>query len=147
MGETEIEFEVEVEGDPEPEERLEAAFDRYLDRQEQRDISTKYLSVRKSSKIVIIDITNIHYLKAAGVYVEACLEDGSSEFLDKSMDKVIQILPARFVRIHRSYIVDITRIEAYRHAGGGNYEVHLKTGETLPLSRQKYKDLQLLLNY
>jgi two-component system response regulator LytT len=128
-------------------ERLEIALDRYLSRKENHEISTRYLSVRKSNQISVIDITNITHLKAAGVYVEAHLENGSSEFLDKSMERVLHILPPRFIRIHRSYIVDLTRISGYRHAGGGNYEVILKSEKTLPLSRQKYKELQEVLNY
>jgi len=128
-------------------ERLQVAIERYLSRQEKREISTKYLSVRKANQISVINIDHILYLKAAGVYVEANLENGSSEYLDKSMERVLQILPPRFIRIHRSYIVDINQVEGYRHAGGGNYEVHLRNGQSLPLSRQKYKDLQALLNY
>ena len=132
---------------PFDESRLKLAISRFQNAQEKQEISTKYLSIRKANQISVIDISKIIYLKAAGVYVEAYLENGKSEFLDKSMDRVMQIIPARFMRIHRSYIVDIKRLEGYRHAGGGNYEVILKNETTLPLSRQKYKDLQELLNY
>jgi len=132
---------------PFTEERLQAAFDRYFDLQEKREIKTKYLSVRRGNQIITLSIDDIIYFKASGIYVEAHLTNGKKEFLDKTMDRLGQILPSRFVRTHRSYSVDLNQIESYGHHGGGTYKLTLKSGETLPLSRHKYKELHDLLNY
>ena len=63
------------------------------------------------------------------------------------MDKLLQILPMRFFRTHRSYIVDLNHLSSFKHAGGGIYEVALQNDIRLPLSRQKYKELQTVMNY
>jgi two-component system LytT family response regulator len=48
----------------------------------------------------------------------------------------------RFVRIHRSTIVNLERIRALELQDGGEYEVVLKAGARLRLSRRFRKALQ-----
>jgi len=43
--------------------------------------------------------------------------------------------PLRFVRIHRSAIINIDRVESLERTVNGDYRVFLKDGSTLPLSR------------
>ena len=128
-------------------ERLAAALARYRERREQRDITARFLTPRKEGQNVVVPVAQIRYFKAAGVYVEAHLLNGKVEILDKTMDGLGEILPPRFVRIHRSYLVDLRQVAAYRHTGGGAYQVTLKNEEVLPLSRQKYRELHEWLNY
>lgn len=131
---------------PFDERRLRTSFDRFFERVEINS-TTKYLSVRKNNENVLLEIEEIYFFKAAGIYVEAHLKDGKVELLDKTMDRLGQILPSNFIRIHRSYFVEISEIESYKHVGGGTYCVNLKNGESLPLSRQKYKELHELFNH
>jgi len=132
---------------PFDEDRLRLAFNRYFNRRERKELMTKYLAVRKFGNNMIICIDDVLYFKAADIYVDAHLTNGKIEILDKTMERLEQVLPQRFVRIHRSYLVDITQVDSYRHCGGGTYQVITKSGETLPLSRQKYKELHELLNF
>ena len=132
---------------PFDEDRLRMAFDRYFSRTEKRDLGMKYLSIRRQNEYSILPVDEILFFKAADIYVEAHLKNGKVEILDKTMDRLEQILPHNILRIHRSYLVDINEIESYKHIGGGTYQVQLKNGTPLPLSRQKYKELQTLLNY
>ncbi len=130
---------------PFDEKRLRSAFAKYFGRIQRQELTTKYLSVRKGNEFNLLSIKDIGYFKAAGVYVEAHLKNSNIEILDKTMDRLEQILPARFVRIHRSCIVNLELIESYKHVGGGTYQVCLKNHEVLPLSRQKYKELHNLM--
>jgi len=127
---------------PFDEARLQKAFDRYLEQSEDQHIYTKYLSVRSGLDIHILKIKDIRYFKAAGNYIEAVLLSGKVELLDKTMDRLHQILPSQFIRIHRSFIVDIEQIVSFAHAGRGTYQVTLINDEKLPLSRSHYKKLQ-----
>ena len=127
---------------PFDEARLRKAFDRYLEQSEERNLHTKYLSVRSGYEIRLLKINDVHYFKAAGNYIEAVLTNGKTELLDKTMDRLEQILPPRFIRIHRSYMVDVEQIQSYGHAGSGTYQVTLMNNEKLPLSRSNYKKLQ-----
>ena len=79
--------------------------------------------------------------------MEAHLKNGDVEILSKTMDRLEQILPGRFMRIHRSYIVDISHIDSFGHVGGGTYQVTLKNGTTAPLSRQRYKELKDVIKH
>ena len=122
---------------PFTEARLKKAFDRYFDISTRPDHQTKYLSVKLRNKIRLFPVEDIVYFRASGNYVEAHLNNNRCELLDKKMDQLEQILPNYFVRIHRSVIVDISRIRSYERKASGAYEVELKDHTILPLSKKR----------
>jgi len=128
-------------------ERLKQAFELFSKVKEKKDLKTEYISLRKNDRICIIKTADVLYFKAARIYVDAYMSDGSIEILNKTMNHLSLILPSYFFRCHRSYIINIASIKSYEHASGGTYSITMKDGNTLPLSRQKYKTLQTLLNY
>lgn len=126
---------------PFEEEDLRKSLDRYFGRVKERTVATQFLSARKGNTNVVIPLEQVVYFKAADIYVEAHLREGGSELLNKTMDRLERILPSRFFRIHRSYIVDISEIQSYTPVQGGTSCVELCRGEKLPLSRRRYKEL------
>ena len=58
------------------------------------------------------------------------------------MKQLIPLLPANYCRIHKSYIIDLEKIESIQTLGGGKYRALLKSGECLPISRNKIKSLK-----
>ncbi len=128
------------------EDRLKLAFDRYFDRIKRKELNTKYLSIYRYGKNDIISIDHIEFFKAADIYVQVHFKNGKTEILNKTMDRLEQILPSRFIRIHRSYLVDIKEIKSYGHHTGGTYHVIMKSRQSLPLSRQKYKELHKIFS-
>ena len=131
---------------PFEEERLQAAFDRYSDLDYNKELPTKFLSVKDGQRIKVISTDNIVFFRAADNYVEAVLKNGQIELLDKPLYRLMQILPANFFQIHRSYAIDINQITSFGHSGGGAYQVEIAKSEVLPLSRQKYKALKEKFN-
>ena len=127
------------------EKRLKKAFDRYFNRLKTRDLESKYLAVREDTSVHLIPLKEVLFFKAAGNYVEIHRKDGNRQLLTKSMGKLEQILPSRFIRIHRSYIADLNQIESYEHAGGGNYRLKMRNGAQLPLSRDRYRELKQIM--
>ena len=121
--------------------RLREALARFGDRAETRDVNTKFLSVRTNDGHRLVEIGDILYMKAAGPYVELHSADGKKELLHKTMNRLEQILPAHFIRTHRSYFVNLNEIESFCHSGSGKYELSLKDQTILPLSRSKYRSL------
>lgn len=102
--------------------------------------------VKDGSKIRIIPAMQIHYLEAADDYVKIHTAEGV--FLkNKTMSYFEQILaPDQFVRIHRSYLVQvslITRIDPYEK---DSHLVVLSVGVKLPVSRSGYARLKELLD-
>ncbi len=127
---------------PFTDERLQNAFNRYFSNLSVNENKLKYLVIRKQNVNQILQIENILYFKAAGFYVEAHLHKGGVEIVDKHLNNLEKILPDRFLRTHRSYIVDLELIDIFKHEGGGKYQLTLKNGEMLPLNRHQYKTLQ-----
>lgn len=78
----------------------------------------------------------IHYVKASGVYVDITLVDGKSLLVRDTMAHCDELLGSSFIRIHKSYIVPIARLESV----DGN--MAMVEGVTLPIGRS-YKDLLL----
>jgi two-component system LytT family response regulator len=101
--------------------------------------------VKTGNKVKIIPVHDIHYLEADDDYVKVTTAEGS--FLkNKTMNFYEQSLdPQLFVRVHRSYIVQInqiTKIEPYQK------ETHLailRNGTQIPVSKTGYTKLKSLL--
>ena len=106
---------------------------------------TTRVVVKDGGKIRIIPIMQIQYLEAADDYVKIFTADGY--FLKKkTMNYFIQSLPSQqFVRIHRSYILNIqliNRIEAYEKE---SWLAILTTEQKLPISKSGYAKLKEVL--
>jgi DNA-binding LytR/AlgR family response regulator len=128
---------------PFAEEELRAALERYFQLTEDtRQAATRYLTTRKGNENVVFQVDEVLYFQAADVYVEARFFDGRTELISKSMNRLEQILPADFFRIHRSYLARLSQIQSYSGVIDGSCQVTLKTGHTLPLSRRRRADLQ-----
>ncbi len=127
---------------PFDEERLKQAFQIYFDRSKRNQLSTKCIAVKDGSKVKIIQVNQVQYFKAIDNYVEVVLKIGKKELVDKPLYRLIQILPSNFLQIHRSYIIDINQVASFGHSGGGLYQVKLQNSESLPLSREKYRELK-----
>lgn len=101
--------------------------------------------VKHGNNIRIIPVPDIQYFEAYDDYVKIHVDDGY--FLKKkTMNYFESVLdPARFVRAHRSFIVQvqqITRIEPYEKDG---HIALLKTGAKVPLSKTGYQRLKAVL--
>jgi len=132
---------------PFEEQDLRSALERYFQKlADGRRFATQFLSSRRGDKHIVFSVDEVRYFIAADTYVEAHLADGRTELLSKSMDRLQQVLPPKFFRIHRSYIVKVAEIQSYTPVIDGTCKVHLKNEETLPLSRRRLKDLRKKLD-
>ncbi|MEP6508104.1 MAG: LytTR family DNA-binding domain-containing protein [Gemmatimonadales bacterium] len=97
------------------------------------------ISVRKDGAITFVNAEEIDWIDAAGGTVR--IHAGrTTHTLRKSMSEMLAMLePARFIRIHRSTIVNIDRIRELQPWFHGEYVVVLKDGAKLKLSRG-YRD-------
>ena len=127
---------------PYDEERLRAAIARVTERDESLRSRLKYLAVRKGGAIVPIRVDDVLYAKGADDYSEICVRDGSTHLHGKTLGALEQILPAHFDRVHRSYLVNTRMIESYRAEPGSRYLLRLTTGEEIPVSRTRFKELK-----
>jgi two-component system LytT family response regulator len=93
------------------------------------------LIIRDRGRAVALEPTAIDWVKSDGDYVR--IYAGRSNYLhDATLTALAEQLPAdRFVRIHRSTIVNVERIHALEPVTNGDYVVLLTTGARLKLSR------------
>ena len=100
------------------------------------------LVVRSRGQVLFVSVADIDWIEAAGYY--ACLHVGSdTHILRRSLSELEQDLgDEKFVRIHRSLVVNLERIRGLELQTGGEYEVVLKSRVRLRLSRRYRKRLQ-----
>lgn len=104
----------------------------------------KRLAVRSAGKTVFVDVEDVDWVEAAENYVQ--LHAGRSghllhvamNTLEKSLD------PEMFLRIHRSVIVNVTRIRELQPALHGAYVLTLSTGVRLQSGRMYNEKLKAL---
>jgi two-component system LytT family response regulator len=103
------------------------------------------LVVKSSGRLFFLRVEEIDWIESSGNYV--CLHVGSeSHLLRETMSGIeAKLDPARFIRIHRTAIVNIDRIKELQPLFHGEYEVVLRNGTTLTLSRGFRDRLQGLI--
>jgi len=104
------------------------------------------VAVKTGQKIHVILVPDIVYIQSDGDYVQIVTE--KSRYLKEVTMKYFEAsLPrSKFVRVHRSYIVNvekILRIELYEKQ---NQMLTLKNGDQIRASVSGYKELRAILN-
>lgn len=96
------------------------------------------LTINSASKTEIISSDNIHYCKAAGDYVEIALKSGGQQLYSGSLKSLERALPKTFLRIHRSYIVNLSSVKTLKTnaSAGSNGYLILNNEQELPISRR-----------
>ena len=113
-----------------------------LERAHSAHRAMELLAVKVGGAVRLHPLDDVQYFLASGNYVEAHLAGGKCELVEKTMRQLEQILPPNFERTHRSYLVDVRRIAWFGHVAGGRYELRLRDGQVLPLSRDRVRVLK-----
>jgi len=103
------------------------------------------IAVRQNGRVLFMTLDEIDWIEAADNYV--CLHCGDkTHVLRETMSEVeARLAPARFVRIHRSAIVNIERIKELQPWFRGDYRVILHDGTKLTLTKNHRENLDSLL--
>jgi two-component system LytT family response regulator len=103
--------------------------------------------VKTGTKIKVIPVERIIYFEAQDDYVMIYTEDGK-HLKEKTMKYFETHLDnSKFVRIHRSYIVNVNHILQLEHFNKESYVAKLKNGVSLRISNNGYKTLKDRLNF
>jgi len=100
------------------------------------------LVVRDGEVIRFLEVEEVTFLESADNYVT--VRSGAAQHLIRTTLQRLEATldPARFVRIHRRFIVNLSELRECRHGANG-YEAHLRDGTVLPVGRQ-YRDRLLV---
>ena len=125
--------------------RFFAALLRAKERARQRKPGREPVSrfvVRSREKIVFIKAEDIDWVEAADYYV-SLHAGGRSHLLRKTMAEIEEELdPARFVRVHRSAIVNLDRVRELHPLFRGDSILVLQDGTKLRLSRARREEFE-----
>ncbi len=104
----------------------------------------KRLAVRSAGKTILVDVDDIDWIEAAENYVQLHTSRGS-QLLHVTMNTVEKSLdPAVFLRIHRSVIVNVSRIRELQPVMHGEYAITLSSGARLQSGRNYSERLKAL---
>ena len=97
------------------------------------------LPIRDDAGTVRVDVNTIDWIDAAGDYM--CVHaDGRTYVLRETMKSLEAVLdPKLFQRVHRSTIVNVSRVRRLRPHTNGEYFLTLDDGQEIKLSRS-YRD-------
>lgn len=103
--------------------------------------------IKKSGKIHVLAVTDIQYLEAQDDYVMIYTQQGrflkqqTMKYYEKHLD------PDQFIRVHRSYIVNVQVIERIEPYEKTNYILLLADGNKVPVSRSGMQVLKDKLDF
>ena len=123
-------------------ERFALALSRVTDPAARAKEPAKFLAVRVRGTIRVVDLEEVVRFKGARGYSEAHLRDGSVLLHDKPLNQLCKLLPHHFVRIHRSWVVDIRDMETIKVFEGSRYQAVMANGDCLPVGRSRLKALK-----
>jgi len=103
------------------------------------------LVIRDGAEILIISVPSIDYVRGQDDYVEV-FHDARSSLTQQTLQSLEASLdPSQFVRVHRSYLLNVSRVARIEPWGQGSKMAVLKDGRTVPVSRSGEARLRAVL--
>jgi len=104
------------------------------------------IPVRDGTRVFIIPVGKLDYAEAQDDYVALCAE-GKKHLKQQTISSLESSLdPSRFMRIHRSYVVNLERVARVEPYGKDTHVAVLTSGVQLPVSRAGYARLRAFLD-
>jgi two-component system, LytTR family, response regulator len=100
------------------------------------------IAVEMRGQVRVVPTTDIDYISASGPYAELHVGEKAFVIRERMLTLEERLDPSQFLRIHRSAIVRLDRIETLLREPGGDYTVKLKSGARLSVSRNRVDPLE-----
>jgi two-component system, LytTR family, response regulator len=122
--------------------RGDRAMDREMPAAPSRGQYLERIPVEMRGKVRVVPVSEIDFIIASGPYAE--LYSGDRKYVIREAMQTLEekLDPAAFIRIHRSVIVRLELVETLHKGAGGDYEVQLKNGRRLRVSRSRLEALE-----
>lgn len=100
------------------------------------------IAVELPGRVRVVPVAEIDYILASGPYAE--LHVGDKRYLVREPIQTLEerLDPEEFVRVHRSAIVRVDLVDTLFRGAGGDYEIQLRTGVRLRVSRSRRAELE-----
>ncbi|RYY61654.1 MAG: response regulator [Chitinophagaceae bacterium] len=103
----------------------------------QKKQETKTLTVKTGDRIILLKITDLVYAQADEKYVFLFTSDGRKHLTDYTFASLEEKLPAQFVRIHRSAIINSEQVVEIRRGFNGVFNFILNGFTSQPVSSSR----------
>lgn len=99
--------------------------------------TSERLPVRSVGRVSFLKVAEIEWVDAAHNYVRIHTTDGKTHVLRDQISKIeARLDPERFVRIHRSTIINVDAVRELKLESYGNHLVILNSGQRLTVGRK-----------
>ena len=105
-------------------------------------LTDEEITVKVEYKNIRIRLAEIIYIEAMDNYVRIHLLHGRQVLSQISLKNLLELLPKEFVRIHKSFVVPLYRVESYSRTGITLYNSDV----TIPIGRAFYTDFMERMN-
>lgn len=119
-----------------------------LDQIQQQNTPTK-LKIASAGKIDFLPTQNIAYCKAAGDYVEIFMTNKHMSLFSGTLKVIEEQLPATFIKVHRSFIVNLEQVVSIisnKQGPNSGALLMLQTGTEIPVSRRILPKVREVVN-
>lgn len=114
-----------------------------------RDRDTTFLTrimVKSRDSVTFVNVDEIQWIESAGDYVTLKTLDKSHLIRETMTGLEDKLDSSRFVRIHRSTIVNLDYVKELKPYFHGDYIVYMKSGKELKLSRRYWDRVEAAIN-
>jgi len=109
------------------------------DYQQEKSNYTTSFCLKEGGRLITIQVDEVYWLETDGNYLVLNLEN--RDFLYRGTMNTIEaeLDPEQFLRIHRSFLVNLVYVKKVRYLNNSEYEFQLKNDKKL-ISSRSYKD-------
>ena len=100
------------------------------------------ITVESRGQVRVVPVTKVDYITASGPYAELHVNGHIYAVRERMQTLAESLDPNVFMRVHRSVIVRLDRIDTMLRSSGGDYAVRLKDGTELSVSRARREALE-----
>lgn len=102
--------------------------------------------IRDRNQVHVIAVETVEYVQAQDDYIS--IRSAGRDFLKTQSlaELATQLDPAQFVRVHRSYLLNMVYLQSLERSTKDNFVAVLRDGQRIPVSRSGYERLDMLLN-
>ena len=110
-----------------------------------RGATLERILIRDREQVHVIPVEQVECIEAQGDYL-AIEVDGKCHLKPQRISEIEEQLdPARFLRVHRSFIINLAHLQAIERPGPDRHAARLRSGKRVPISRSGYEKLRELV--
>ena len=101
--------------------------------------------IRDRDQVHVVAVETVECIEAQGDYL-AVLAEGRTLLKTQKISEIEEQLdPKNFVRVHRSFIINLAHLQGIERQGADRHLARLRSGKRVPISRSGYEKLRLLV--